>query len=1574
MLRRNRHVSHRPAATKTRQSLLLEHLEDRTVPATISTLANGPLIFVNDDFNQANGTVIVDADPNTNGNQMATIGVDAFATIQAGIDAVASGGKVVITDDLDSDGPGFYSENITINKDVSITASEKDPTAAVIDGGAADSVFTIGSNEVALSFLTVQNGSSLNGGGIFNDGGHLKLGSMVISGNTATGDAADNGGGGIFNNGGTLDIRNSTISDNMAIGVSGSGGGILSTAGSVTITQSTISRNIAVRAGGGIEAIEGSIDLRNVTLGGDTPEDGNIAGGVSAPVVNNPSTLSYDFNETGTTALASGTASDGAGNPLLNFLGNDSRPADLHGGPGSGVSGAANDFAFDNTNSAVVGGSRGQHAADFNAIDALASFTLSGWFKLPDTATESIGRQEALIENGSVSSLDAPGGYRLRGGPTADAGTLELRVNRDFSIESSAVYTEIDEYVYFAVSYDGTSSSNNVKFYKGTTDEGVSLVDTLTLNAGPAMSENVPLTLGATRVLGLVNNTFNGLLDNIRIADSIVPLEQLESNRLRDVGATSAVAANPGNGGGLHVTGAAEVKIVGGMVSGNSAASEGGGLWNSASGTLTVRNVTISNNTASGDDADNGGGGIFNDGGTLDIRQSIIDHNSADGDAGSGGGILSVDGDVAVRNTVISNNEAVRAGGGIEVIAGNVIVRDSELIDNDVASTVGDILTAAPGNGGGLHVTADAEVIVNGGIISGNAAASEGGGLWNSATGSLSVRYATISNNVASGDDADNGGGGIFNDGGSLDIRRTIISSNIADGQSGSGGGILSVSGEVVVRDTTIEKNVAVRAGGGIEVIDGSVTLRNVTLGGETAEDGNVAGVEGVEIAPSTLSYFFNETGTTALASGTASDNAGNPLLNFIGNNGSPADLHAGPGSGVSGEAGDLAFDNTASTGIINASRGQHAGDFDAIDALQQFTLSGWFKLPETATESIGRQDALIENSTISVLDDPAGFRLRGGARADSGTLELRVNRDFSIESSAAYTEIGEYVYFAVSYDGTSSSNNVKFYKGTTDGNVTLVDTLSLNAGVVQDEDIPLSIGVTRTSGLTINPFNGLLDNIRIDDSILSAEQLESNRLSDLGTASGVGANPGNGGGLHVTGDASVTIRDSIVAGNSAASEGGGLWNSANGIMNVREVIISGNTASGDSADNGGGGIFNDGGRLVVRRSTIDDNTADGDLGSGGGILSVDGRVTIEQVAIRNNEAVRAGGGIEVIAGRVDLNEVVLTGNDVSALTGNILTAAPGNGGGLHITADARVIIEGGIESDNDAACDGGGLWNSANGRLNVSNVVISGNTASGNDADNGGGGIFNDGGTLEVKGSTINNNSADGILGSGGGILTVAGEVYITHSDIIGNVANRAGGGIEVINGDVDILFSTLAENVAGPAGSAAPGNGGGLHVTGSDASVTLKRSKVLDNSAASEGGGLWNQAGSTMTVISSKIRNNEALGTAPENGGGGIFNNGGVLDVLFSSITHNDTTGNGGGLFLAAGGDVDILFSDISSNEADGDGGGIFNDGVLDLTFSLVTRNRAGGQGGGIFSDDNGDTDLLFSLVFFNIPDNLA
>lgn len=349
--------------------------------------------------------------------------------------------------------------------------------------------------------------------------------------------------------------------------------------------------------------------------------------------------------------------------------------------------------------------------------------------------------------------------------------------------------------------------------------------------------------------------------------------------------------------------------------------------------------------------------------------------------------------------------------------------------------------------------------------------------------------------------------------------------------------------------------------------------------------------------------------------------------------------------------------------------------------------------------------------------------------------------------------------------------------------------------------------------------------------------------------ANSTGPSPGNGGGFHLTGAGTVRVINSIVASNSAANEGGGLWNSASGSMIVRVTQIHGNTASGDPLDAGGGGVHNDGGVLAMSVVTIDGNSADGLAGSGGGVLNVSGgTVTIANSTISNNSAQRAGGGVEANGANTTLWNTDLLGNTTGA--------APGNGGGLHLTGTADIHVVGGEVSGNTAASEGGGLWNSAGGTMFVRNTTLNDNTASGALADNGGGALFNDGGTLTVRNASMDGNAADGAAGSGGAILNDGGTLSVALSTLSSNTASRAGGAIEAVAGSTTLFRSMLFSNETGPA----PGNGGAFHVTGAGL-VTIDDSDIRRNDAANEGGGVWCSNTADMTVANTTL----SLNTSP-------------------------------------------------------------------------------------------------------------
>ncbi len=80
--------------------------------------------------------------------------------------------------------------------------------------------------------------------------------------------------------------------------------------------------------------------------------------------------------------------------------------------------------------------------------------------------------------------------------------------------------------------------------------------------------------------------------------------QNVGTTTLADVDLTGNVAGStPGNGGGMHVSGAGTTTYTGGAVSNNEAANQGGGLWCSNTGSFTATGLTFSGNSAGeGDD------------------------------------------------------------------------------------------------------------------------------------------------------------------------------------------------------------------------------------------------------------------------------------------------------------------------------------------------------------------------------------------------------------------------------------------------------------------------------------------------------------------------------------------------------------------------------------------------------------------------------------------------------------------------------------------------------------------------------------------------------------------------------------------------------------------------------------------------------------------------------------------------------------------------------------------------------------------------------------------------------------
>jgi hypothetical protein len=141
---------------------------------------------------------------------------------------------------------------------------------------------------------------------------------------------------------------------------------------------------------------------------------------------------------------------------------------------------------------------------------------------------------------------------------------------------------------------------------------------------------------------------------------------------------------------------------------------------------LTIDSITIRNGSATGG---NFGGGI-NNSGTVTITNSTITNNSA----GFGGGINN-SGTVTITNSTITNNSAT-VGGGIRNV-GTVNITNSTITNNSAG--LGGGIT----NGGTVNIT-NSTITNNSATVGG-----DGGGIYNSGGATVNARNTIIANNSA---------------------------------------------------------------------------------------------------------------------------------------------------------------------------------------------------------------------------------------------------------------------------------------------------------------------------------------------------------------------------------------------------------------------------------------------------------------------------------------------------------------------------------------------------------------------------------------------------------------------------------------------------------------------------------------------------------------------------------------------------------------------------------------------------------------------------------------------------------
>ncbi|NUM47759.1 MAG: CSLREA domain-containing protein, partial [Anaerolineales bacterium] len=186
---------------------------------------------------------------------------------------------------------------------------------------------------------------------------------------------------------------------------------------------------------------------------------------------------------------------------------------------------------------------------------------------------------------------------------------------------------------------------------------------------------------------------------------------------------------------------------------------------------------------------------------------------------------------------------------------------------------------------------------------------------------------------------------------------------------------------------------------------------------------------------------------------------------------------------------------------------------------------------------------------------------------------------------------------------------------------------------------------------------------------------------------------------------------------------------------------------------------------------------------------------------------------------------------------------------------------------------------------------------------------------------------------------LSLTGDLDVTDDLIL----QGAGKTVTIISGNsIDRVFHIFAlteiHDVTISDGDAGTDFGGGIQVGNT---LTIYNSRIRDNTAQAGGGVYLSGTSANFTARDTRIFNNTATLD-----GGGIYSFGTI--TLYTSLLEGNIASHGAG--ISSQNAVIIINSTFSGNEAGGSGGGLKVVGTADLFNATFTNNEAG-TGGGVY-----------------------
>ena len=1073
-------------------------------------------------------------------------------------------------------------------------------------------------------------------------------GNVTLRGLTLTGGRADLGGA-IRNSAGVLTLEDTTVLANNA---TNQGGAIYNISGTVTLNRVTLSGNSAAGVAGAIfNTIGGTLSLSNSTL------TGNTAYWNGGAILNEVSTLNIvhttiSNNTLGNTATGIGGGIDNAGGTVN--IGNSIVAGNSGPPTGNGPDiGNRNGGAIITTGNNLIG-DNGMVSTEFPAgspningdivgIPALLA-PLGDYGGPTQTMPPQLG--SPAIDAGAASSLttDQRGGSRPIGSGS-DIGAVEVIITSATPVSGQP---------------------------------GVPLTPTLTWTGFPGATFEVFLDSGAGFV-SLGQTTSNSFTVGTSLASSTVYQWRVDTI----IGADTFTGTDWSfTTGPLIVTTNTDENDAGlGLGSGDSlreiiAAAPAGATINFAAGlsgqsiTLGGTQLTIDKNLIIDASSLPGGltisGDVTSDGPTPDdsrifsitnvltveLKGFTLSGGHVTGTA-NGGGILSTNSSLTLTDMTLTSNSASEGGG--------IYFRDTSALETLTINNSVILNNTAATNGGGVR-NIYGTVSINNSTLSGNTATSgAGGGIYDEVSVGSVINNSTLSGNFAVS------GGGVISRGSSIAFTNSSIVSNTASVNVG-GGIYLENSISASLTHTTVVNNVAGSGGSGVMTINtvGTLTIDNSIIAGNSGSPGadiwsfnsplNVVGVNLIGDNSTVTAYFTADN----LLVGTAASPV-NPALVPLGN-------YGGPTQTMPPQLGSPAIDAAAAGSLTTDQRGlpRPDGAGPDIGAVEVQALIVTILVDENdAGLGLGTGDSLRE---IIAAAPPSGATINfdaglSGQTITLGGTQLTIDKNLIIDASSlpgGLTISGD-----VTGDGPTPDDSRIF-------SITNVLTVELK-------------GFTLSGGHVTGTANG--------GSIFSTNS--SLTLTDT-TLSGNSAN--EGGGIYFVDTStqkSLTINNSAILNNTAASYGGGVRNNF-GTININNSTLTGNT----STSGGGGGIFDENSvAYVVNNSTLSGNSAV----FGAGVYSQDSSlITFTNSTVSGNTSTTsAGGGIYTQNTPVTLTHTTIADNSATISGGGGMVVSY-TGGGNAVTFDNSIIA-------GNSGSPGADIWY-FNGTLTATGTNLIGN------------------------------------------------------------------------------------------------------------------------------------------------------------------------------------------------------------------------------------------------------------------------